>query len=294
MIIVKLIGGLGNQMFQYAMARRIAYVHNVPLKLDITGFNNYNKRDTPRTYELKHLNIIEDFASKTEIDKFKTKKGFAGLISSFKKNSRPYYKRAYIREKSKSFDPNMLQVSINAYLEGYWTSEKYFSDIEDLIRREFTVKHKPDTINEQLAQTIRVFEAVSLHVRRGDYVSNPQANRFHGLCSLEYYYKGIDMLVEKLENPHFFVFSDDPKWAKKNLNIEFPAKFVTHNGPEKNYEDLRLMSLCKHNIIANSTFSWWGALLNKNPEKIVIAPKKWFNNEDIDTRDVIPESWVRL
>jgi len=293
MIIVKLIGGLGNQMFQYAMARRIAYVHNVPLKLDITGFNDY-KCDTPRTYELKHLNIIEDFASKTEIDKFKTKKGFAGLILRCKEKLSPYYKRAYIREKSLRFDPNMLQISKNAYLEGYWTTEKYFDDICDLIRREFTVKHKADSINEQLAQTIRGCEAVSLHIRRGDYVSNPQANQFHGLCPLEYYYKGIEILGTKIENPHFFVFSDDPKWAKENLNIEFPVNFVTHNGAEKNYEDLRLMCFCKHNIIANSTFSWWGAWLNKNPGKIVIAPKKWFNNEDIDTRDVIPESWERL
>lgn len=293
MIIVKLIGGLGNQMFQYAMARRIAYVHNVSLKLDITGFNNCTG-DTPRSYELKHLNVIENFSSKKEIEKFKIKKGFYVSISKFKEFFIPYYKRSYIREKSKRFDPNILKLSGNAYLEGYWISEKYFKDIDNIIRREFTVKPKIDSINKQLAQTIRDCEAVSLHIRRGDYVSNPQANKFHGLCSLDYYYKAIKILTQKIKNPHFFIFSDDPEWVKENLNIQASVEFIAHNSSDKNYEDLRLMSLCKHNIIANSTFSWWGAWLNENPKKIVIAPKKWFNIGDIDTLDIIPELWEKI
>ena len=137
-------------------------------------------------------------------------------------------------------------------------------------------------------------EAVSMHIRRSDYVSGPYVhNRFY-LCPLSYYYAAIEILRKSLSYPDFFVFSDDIQWVKENLRLEYPTRYVDHNGPERDYEDLRLMSLCKHHVIANSTFSWWGAWLSTNPEKIVIAPQHWFKDAKRCTKDLIPGTWIRL
>jgi hypothetical protein len=287
MVIVQLIGGLGNQLFQYALARRIAHMHNVPLKLDLYGFESYKLHK----YSLQHFNIREDFASPDEIARFKNKSGvLARLATKFK----PYYECSVVHERFFHFDSNMLKVSKNVYLEGYWQSEKYFKDIEDIIRREFIVKHKIDAENEQIAKHISSVRAISLHIRRGDYVSNTATNQIHGTCSLEYYHQAIDIIIKKVDKPYFFVFSDNSEWAKKNIIIDYPITFVDHNNADKNYEDMRLMSLCKHHIIANSSFSWWGAWLCTNPDKIIIAPRKWFNNQDINTTDLIPEKWIKI
>lgn len=287
MVIVQLIGGLGNQLFQYALARRIAHMHNVPLKLDFYGFEAYKLHK----YSLQHFNIREDFASPDEIARFKNK---SGVLSRLATKFKPYYKCSVVHERFFYFDSNMLKVSKNVYLEGYWQSEKYFKDIEDIIRREFTVKYKSDVTNEQVAQNILSVNAVSLHVRRGDYVSNLTINQFHGTCSLEYYNQAIAQIAKKVETPHFFVFSDDPEWVKSNLKIDYSITIVDHNNADKNYEDIRLMSLCKHHIIANSSFSWWGAWLCRNPNKIVIAPLKWFNDKSINTTDLIPDGWIKI
>ncbi len=180
------------------------------------------------------------------------------------------------------------------YLQGYWQSEKYFKDIEKIIRDDFTFSEEPDYQNKQMADTIKCCEAVSLHVRRGDYVSNPVTTEYHGICSEDYYRRAVREVERYCKNPQFFVFSDDPSWAKENLETGYPTTIIDFNGSEKDYEDLRLMSLCQHHIIANSSFSWWGAWLSWNPQKIVIAPKKWFNRPEINTQDLIPESWIRI
>ena len=292
MIIVQLLGGLGNQLFQYAIGRRIAYENDTILKLDLTGFQNYNIRK----YKLGSLNIIENIATLEEIVLLKGSGDpcVFGKVKSLVKKFKPYYKQSIIKERFFQFDPNMLLVKDNAYLRGYWQSEKYFKHIEDIIRQEFTLRAKPDKINSQLGSDIVSRNSVSIHVRRGDYASNSRINKIHGTCNLDYYFESINKIAEVVEEPTFYVFSDDPPWVHKNLKIPYPTVFVTHNGPEKDYEDLRLMSLCKHHIIANSSFSWWGAWLCSNPDKMVFAPKKWFNTPDLDTRDLIPESWHRI
>ena len=182
----------------------------------------------------------------------------------------------------------------NVYLEGFWHSEKYFKDIENVIRQEFTIRDEPDALNKEMANKIMACEPVSIHIRRGDYVSDKKTNEFHGTCSLEYYNDAIGIITKEIKAPHFFVFSDDPVWVQDNLKLKFSTTYLVYNGAEKAYEDLRLMSLCKHHIIANSSFSWWGAWLSGNPYKIVIAPKKWFNDETIDTSDLIPDEWFRI
>lgn len=291
MIIVRLMGGLGNQLFQYAAGRRVALKNDLPLKLDLSWF-----KDQPdRPYSLKHFAVIEDIATADEATRLKgdEKSVFRRIFSKCRDFGKPYYQRTYIREKSLDFDPNLLQISGRTYLDGYWQSEKYFKDIEDTIRREFSVISPPDAVNANYARKIQASHAVAIHVRRGDYISNPNTNKVHGTCTLEYYYRAIDLIMSKVKSPHFFVFSDDPEWTQNNLKIDAPTTYVVHNPSDKNYEDLRLMSLCNHFIIANSSFSWWGAWLSDNKTKIVIAPSKWFQNKKYTNTDIIPQDWIR-
>ncbi len=280
MIIIKIIGGLGNQMFQYALGRALSIKNNVEFKMDLSGFESYKLHD----YSLKHFNITENIATFKEIKSIKNKK----LLQLFYRHS------SQIIEKYFYYDSAILKVIDKVYLDGYWQSEKYFNDISEVIRKDFTVKHQQAGRNKEIAELIEDSNSVSLHIRRGDYVSNKITNTVHGLCNLDYYNRAIIYIAEKFSNLHFFVFSDDPIWTKKYISVKENITYVDHNKADKNYEDLRLMSQCKHHIIANSSFSWWGAWLNQNPDKIVIAPRKWFNEDSIDTKDLIPESWIRL
>lgn len=189
--------------------------------------------------------------------------------------------------------PGIREVSHNAYLAGYWQSEKYFSDASETIRADFTFRQPLSEQNAEMAERIGQGMSVSLHVRRGDYASNPKTNTAHGLCSLEYYRAAVLHMAEHIERPEFFVFSDDIAWVKANLEIDFPCWYVDHNQGTESYNDMRLMSLCRHHIIANSSFSWWGAWLNRDPDKIVVAPRRWFANGK-RSEDLLPASWVSL
>jgi hypothetical protein len=136
-------------------------------------------------------------------------------------------------------------------------------------------------------------ESVSLHIRRGDFVSNRKTNEIHGVLPLEYYYEAIRLITNQVRNPEFFIFSDDIPWVRENLLVPKKVNFVEHPTSNRDYEDLILMSNCKHHIIANSSFSWWGAWLSQNPVKRVIAPREWYRIV-IDTRDLLPEEWIKL
>ena len=288
MIITKLIGGLGNQMFQYAAGRQFAHKLGVELKLDISGFDHYNLRK----YELSIFNIREKFATHEEIAELTNpKKSMFERFNSWLFH-KPYESLpTHIIEK---FNSTIINLSDGVYLDGYWQSEKYFVDIEKIIRNEFVAIYPQEGLNLELANQIKSCNSISLHIRRGDYVSNPKTNKIHGTCDVDYYMRCIQHITKTVKSPHFFVFSDDIEWARLSLKLPYPIIFIDNNGPEKNYEDLRLMSLCKHNIIANSSFSWWGAWLNPNLEKIIIAPKKWFRDTSINTSDLIPENWTQI
>ena len=327
MIIVKLIGGLGNQMFQYAAGRKLAEKHSTILKLDVTGFEEYKLH----RYSLHCFHVWEHLATKSEIEEIQNKPQIATpkILDSSKSEINDLYddsrsllsrfKRKFI-SKSKSkvqdftspvklesekyssllvekhfhFNEEFLDAKNNIILDGYWQSEKYFFDITDILRREFTIKYPQNFQSQKFADLIQNNNSVSLHVRRTDYVQNALTNKIHGTCDQSYYEQCVRYIAEKVSDPHFFVFSDEPQWAKDNLKLGFSTTIVDCNDASRNYEDLRLMSMCKHNIIANSSFSWWGAWLNPNTSKLVLAPKKWFNDTTRDPKDLIPEQWIKL
>ncbi len=310
MIITRLRGGLGNQMFQYAMGRVLSVTRgDDELKLDITGYDSRVQGDTPRSYRLQFFSIHAEIASIEEVRKAKYP---LGIISKFVRAfNQKVLKRHYV-----DYHPELFgKKSHNIYLDGFFQSEKYYQtpNLKDLIRNDFQIKseyisHAMKVYMDQI-QTLKtlgfesVENSVSLHVRRGDYVTNPSANKTQGLCSIQYYTEAIAHIKQNVSNPHFFVFSDDIEWVKKNIPINSPDSGrgnvvtcpVTYiSNPEmQDYEELILMSLCSHNIIANSSFSWWGAWLNVNPDKIVIAPKQW-TVSGTDHPNIIPETWLKL
>jgi hypothetical protein len=263
-VITKLNGGLGNQLFQYAAGRSLADRLNVPLKIDLSTFENYKLRG----FELNKFNIEAEIAKPADTS------GINLHPSKFNK----YRSR--------------LAINFGYTLSSYPFKEKSYRYAH--LRREINFKHSFDDNSEQILKEISQHHAVSLHIRRGDYVTNPSAAAVHGVCSLEYYDAAIRLIATRISQPFFFVFSDDPQWAKENLKMNHPVHFVEANGPDRGVEDMWLMKSCNHHIIANSSFSWWAAWLNNKPDKIVVAPKIWFRDPTINTRDLIPKQWIRL
>lgn len=293
MIIARMQGGLGNQLFIYAAARCLAIKNVVPLKLDIvSGFKNDR---LGRRYCLQRFNIKAEIASKYESFDFCLGREVQYFLRKASKII-PIEKRRYITQESAKVDPRILDLKVRGriFLEGYWQSEKYFAEIADIIREEFTFKEDQTGQNKEFAQMISSSSSVSVHVRRGDYVSQPKTRRIHHVCGPDYYRRCIGEIAGRVGNPHFFVFSDDTRWCRENLQLDYPVTFVNHNGPDKSHEDLRLMSQCRHHIIANSSFSWWGAWLNSNENKIVLAPKNWFAKTIIGAEDIVPDGWMKM
>jgi hypothetical protein len=294
MVVVELIGGLGNQLFQYAAGRQLAHLRKTELKLNNAAFETY----TLHNYSLQHYTIDAGIATAQEVQQLENTKTLflRGCAKIFKKLgiNRPIGKT--YREKSLAYDPYFEKLPSTILLYGFWQSPKYFEAIRSILLEELAVNVPLADVNLEIAEKIKACNAVSLHIRRGDYVSNAGTLSVHGICDLDYYKRCIAIITKEVENPHFFIFSDDPEWTRENLKLDQPATFVTNNDANTNFEDLRLMSLCKHNIIANSSFSWWGAWLNQNPEKIVLAPKIWFANEALNaqTTDLIPSNWRRV
>ncbi len=292
MIIVKLTGGLGNQMFQYAAGRALAQLHHTELKLD----KSYLEKDpknayTKREFELDIFSAPLNFVSAAETIKFlkhAENKIYRELYRRF-----PYlFKSIYAAENAHAYAANFKKYGPNAYLEGYWQSEKYFREIAGTIRKDFSFKAAPDEVNSKLLEKIDNCPSVSLHVRRGDYLTNAAEGTYHDACSTNYYKQAVELLSKNMESLQLFIFSDDIAWCKNSLSFNYPTIYINHNSGKASFEDMRLMSSCKHNIIANSSFSWWAAWLNKNENKQVIAPKNWFRKAT--NPDIYPENWIQL
>jgi hypothetical protein len=292
MVIVRLNGGVGNQMFQYAMGRTVAHRRRTSVRFDFRSLDG-NAR---RCYSLGAWNVEAAPASMRDLLSVR----IASCLERILMRGRPYYARHTVCEQSFSFDPDALNAPGNCLLMGYWQSEKYFKEIEPILRHEFTLRMEPSAKSQEVARAIQASNSTFLHIRRGDYAADPMINKVHGTCSMRYYEDAVNYIGRAMHDPHLFVFSDEPRWVREHLKLPFPMTVVDHNhpgnaqSPGREHEDLWLMTLCRHAILANSSFSWWGAWLNPERNRIVIAPERWFRSPNNDTRDLIPDNWIRM
>lgn len=306
MVILRMWGGLGNQMFIYAFARRLIKEGRTA-KADMNWYENFSSHNG---YELERIfDISFPIANSIEVSKYTDNKiGILHTIKrrAFKSNSQ----KSFSGHKAITFYQEVFRFD-DVYLQGYWQSEKYFSPIEGELRRKFIfdLENRDNSLkyNDFYQNFLSCKCKVSLHVRRGDYLSERKISfnglvyqlilgktpELGGVCTEEYYSNAIDLVENKTVNPHYYVFSDDIEWCKINLRLpENRYTFVDINKKEDSYLDMYLMSQCNHNIIANSSFSWWGAWLNSHDDKIVIAPDRWF--KDGYSGDIIPEDWITV
>jgi len=292
MKIIDVNGGLGNQMFQYAFGRSLAIHFDTDLKLDLTSFQTYELRE----FQLDKFNVSYSKATDKDKNKYKINLKLIKYLKYLIKRSKVLrnikFGKTYFEKQGFAFDSNVF-TSNCIYFIGYWQSFKYLENIRDILLKDFTLKYEMNDLNTNMLSLINETNSISLHIRRGDYILNSHTNNIHGTCSLDYYHKAIELTSQKVDNPVYYLFSDDIEWVKENLKNKFPTHYIDFNNdtPER---DIILMSKCKHNIIANSSFSWWGAWLNNYSNKIIIAPKKWVNNNNINTVDLIPKDWKRL
>lgn len=292
MVISQLVGGLGNQMFQYAAGRALSLARDQPLRLDVSELSASNAY---RQFELQRI-FNCPIAIATESD-LRDVLGWQFPSALRRFLSRPgaaaFRRESFVVEPHFHYWQGISKVPSACYLRGYWQSERYFLTKAAQIRADFSFTPPSSSRNAECLAQIGEVSAVSVHLRRGDFASNASFNTKHGLCSLDYYRAASRYMAEKLVHPQFFVFSDDREWTRDNFKIDYPCQFVDCNRGAESYNDMLLMSACQHHIIANSTFGWWGAWLNPRPEKIVIAPKKWFAS-GANAPDLIPSSWVVL
>lgn len=279
MIITRLHGRLGNQMFQYAAAAGLAARLNVPVGLDSRLAVSRGEGVLTRVFDLNVMNPAPLPPLKSD--------GFVKYAMWRLFGRAPRFQR----EKGLGYNVELETCENDTYLHGYWQSERYFDHIADQIRLAFAFPNFSNAQNADMASRIKETPAISLHVRRGDYLTLGA----HVLCDQAYYEKALAQILHGLPGePTVFVFSDDPQWAKDNLPLPCDKVVVDFNGPDTDFEDMRLMSLCQHNIIGNSSFSWWGAWLNANPDKRVAGPTKWFGDPKLSNPDILPAGWLRI
>lgn len=289
MTIIKLKGGLGNQLFQYAFGRLAASrrAETLIIDKDIMGAQT----DTYRVYGLGHFNIKAEMADPKEVRAVKYPYGL------FSKAWR-LVKAKVFRIYHVGYEARMLKTRAR-YLDGYFQSYKYLEPLRAELLKEVSLKEDLSLKYGNLISEMAAVNSVAVHIRRGDYVSDAKTRSAHFICDLAYYERAMDLMKEKLASagkigaPIFYIFSDDIAWAKENLKTADKLVFVS--SPEiKDYEEMMLMSRCRHNIIANSSFSFWGAWLNQNPGKIVIGPREWNRKFQRAYRDLMPEEWLKV
>lgn len=290
MVIVKLKGGLGNQLFQYAAGLALSISKDTELKIDISKYQNMvSGEETPRHLGVDDFLITASVASNDEILAFKYP---YGIISKFGRIIEQKILRRYYVD----WHPEVLSKSGNIYLEGYFQTEKYFLNQIDSILKEFTLKPELYADIQKIIQEVECQpSSASIHIRRGDYVADAKTSKYHLICDIDYYQRAIALLEKKVPNLHLFVFSDDVRWVKEHLILSSRVTYVSPEdvcrGRYKPSQELVLMSKCQHHIISNSSFSWWGAYLNRSPKKIVLAPNVW-SKRSVAQPNILPDSWV--
>lgn len=290
-VVVRIYEGLGNQLFQYSAASALAFRSGARLKLDN---RSYREKRVYRKYRLGLYRTRGEFINAydwvrirfTENCRFPRLKVLVGGVL-------PFLQMHWLRDREIGYDAAVTAPTLDAYLHGFWHSPKYFADYDAKIREELTLRSEPEGLNRELFEEIHRKNSVCVHIRRSDYIANPALTARHGVCSVAYYEAALDHVAREKRADAFFVFSDDPEWTQQNIRVPGRATFVTHN-LDAEYEDLRLMSACRHFIIANSTFSWWGAYLGSSKDKMVIAPERWYAEPSPHEADLIPETWIRM
>jgi hypothetical protein len=292
LIIIRLNGGLGNQLFQYSAAYALAFQNKDHLKIDISGYLSFSeKKNTYRNFDLANFLISAEVARPDEIAKIKNP---LGVLSKIYRLIRQKLFKAYYVD----WHPEVVKKTGDIYLDGYFQSEKYFLNCFDKLRSELTLKSDLFQEIELAARDIQAKpNSVSLHIRRGDYVENPKASRYHLVCDIAYYKRAIAAMQEKIPKIHLYIFSDDPDWVKNHLPLSTPATFISNGKGAANTlkpaQELVLMSKCHHHILSNSSFSWWGAYLNSAPNKIVLAPSVW-SKGPIPQPNILPTGWISI
>jgi hypothetical protein len=287
-----LIGGLGNQMFQYAAARSLALRHGTDVVLDLSQLES-RPPDVPtvRRYELACFGVQARLAPRIR-SKEPSLPGLAMRGRLVWRARRAFAPFTVLRQKSFDVSTAFFSAPDGTHLVGFWQSERYFRDHAEEIRRDFDLREPLDARAEELLGEIRTRRSLSLHVRRGDYAHDEQVRAFHGLLPPEWFARAVRDVVERVGDVHIYVFSDDPDWCRTGLRLPAPSTVVADVGGS--CAELHLMSACRHHVVANSSFSWWGAWLDPRPDKVVVAPEPWVASPGVDTRHVVPDEWIRL
>ncbi len=293
MIIIKLTGGLGNQLFQYGFGRYLSEKFNSELKFDVQTIND-SANFTNRSFGLENFNIKVNLATSSDISTLKYfSEGLFGRIERKLIQNVPFLNPKYMVQSSNDYKTNIKNIRDNCYYDGYWQSEKYFKPIETILKTELQYTAVLNDKNALLLTDIINNESISVHIRRGDYLSIKVNGKLFAVCSDDYYKQAINYFLNKNDKSIFYIFSDDVDWAKSNFNGD--SYLIVDNNANNPEIDLYLMSNCKHNIIANSSYSWWGAWLNRNSDKTIIAPKQWYRGKQNEMiNDLIPSKWIKL
>lgn len=294
MIITKLIGGLGNQMFQYAAGLALALEHDVPLRLDLRTLYTYQLHNG---YQLNQI-FNGDFRVARKLDYLCVLGGRALSSKQIEYEIDPSFlhtlPKKIVRQPTQNYWEKITQAGHNCYLSGYWQSEKYFHNAADAVRSAFTFREVPNGRNLVWWRQMQDTSSVSIHIRLGDYRTNSATANFHGVCSPQYYVRAIDFIRAHIPNPHFFVFSDEPELTRTILPKDFQCELISENSGIHSYRDMMLMAQCKHHVIANSTFSWWGAWLGQHTGQLVVAPSVWFAGSEEPVTDIYMPDWYRI
>ncbi|WP_417423415.1 alpha-1,2-fucosyltransferase [Hoeflea sp.] len=284
-VISRLHGGLGNQLFQYAAGRAVALRTGSELLLDTRQYTAKN----PFQYDLGHFSIQARVATGDELPPAKARPLAYVWWRKFGRSPR------FIREQGLAYNERIGTIAGECYLHGYFQSQRYFDDIVPTLWNDLSFREAISGDNASMAERIQGRPSVSVHIRRGDYITSAKAQAVHGSTDLAYYERALaEVRSRSGKDPVVYLFSNDPDWVRDNIKLDAELVPVTNNDGRTAHEDLRLMSLCDHNIIANSTFSWWGAWLNPSHEKIVIAPSQWFADPKLSNPDITPSGWLRL
>lgn len=291
MVTIALSGGLGNQMFQYAAAKALATRLNTTLIADLYTFSKKTKA-TSRSFELDIFTL--------EVERRNTLKGkLINKLHPYIQRHRTFFSHFgfFSDTYAMLYQPSFEMLKGDITMQGNFQNEKYFKDIESDLRKDFSFRNPLSGKNKNIAERIKQTNAIAIHIRRGDYLTNKNAATNFVTCGKEYYDSAINHISEKVADPEFYIFSEDFEWIKENLNFGvYPVTYIDWNKGKDSYIDMQLMSLCKHNIIANSSFSWWAAWLNSNTNKIVIAPSTWFQSEEKNQllNDFYPKGWMKI